>query len=663
MVQKIIDKWFRTLKGHASSFSEDGSTVISEQKITDSWFRLLKEQKTGKALIIGDSQGGSNSSGGPLASILSGAGYKVDNKSVYGTHTAQALGQIPSFDYNIVILFTGGHIRSRPKAAAAIINKFPKTTTFVIAGPPPAHEIKDMGAVKALYTKFPYLKQVPKEQLPTYFTKPTKRRGKDTAKGRERRNSSFKNAFSKFAPNVTYVDPRDVFGATWPTFPSVPKSDGIHLYGEVAAKMAQSLARAALGKTKAIAVAAKAATPAAIAAISERDLRKAIRRSPRCIRAGYPAAGVHKASDSPLISEIVKKIQYALNQQGLLGKKGEVNEIDGKFGKKTTEAVMKFQSSKNLSADGCVGEATSAAMNIPIRFADIQTAIAGAAPEPSAGEEKPAQSQAKKAAAAEKQSRSLGRAKEKLKKKGGKINIDEEAIEKFGKFSKRAGAVPEGMLPKIVQAIKDAAEKHNVPEDILMGFAQIESGFNPYAIFRGDYNFLRGAGAHGLFQFMPSTGREFGMKKFPDDWFDPVKNSDAAARYLAKSIRRVEKLTGKSISPETEYLTYIYHNQGPGGAPRIYKRSKGISVPKSEKGDLGRMKGQGGRVQRRMAKYPNNPWKGFLEFFKEKFESKKRKAVAKASQAGAPPATELAERVAAVSMTEGVKIKISKKKL
>ena len=142
-----------------------------------------------------------------------------------------------------------------------------------------------------------------------------------------------------------------------------------------------------------------------------------------------------------------------------------------------------------------------------------------------------------------------------------------------------------------------------------------------------------------------------------------MKNSDAAARYLAKSIRRVEKLTGKSISPETEYLTYIYHNQGPGGAPRIYKRSKGISVPKSEKGDLGRMKGQGARVQRRMAKYPNNPWKGFLEFFKEKFESKKRKAVAKASQAGAPPATELAERVAAVSMTEGVKIKISKKKL
>ena len=46
------------------------------ENLTYRFLKLMTEQSAGKrALIIGDSQGGSNATGGALASILSGAGY------------------------------------------------------------------------------------------------------------------------------------------------------------------------------------------------------------------------------------------------------------------------------------------------------------------------------------------------------------------------------------------------------------------------------------------------------------------------------------------------------------------------------------------------------------------------------------------------------------
>lgn len=54
----------------------------------------------------------------------------------------------------------------------------------------------------------------------------------------------------------------------------------------------------------------------------------------------------------------------------------------------------------------------------------------------------------------------------------------------------------------------------------------VESGFNPHAISR--------AGAVGLWQFMESTGRRYGLKitKRLDERKDPVKSTYAAAKYL-----------------------------------------------------------------------------------------------------------------------------------
>ena len=397
--QKIIDKWFRTLKDHVSSFSEDDSTVISEQKITDNWFRLLKERKAGKpiAIIAGDSQ--TYKVGGALASLLQKK-YSVIWKSgvtwTSGDKTEATLAKLqalPRQQVALVVVFTGGNnIDPGGQTASSVANliKFIKkkfgNPEVIIGAPPPAMKPKSKGMLQNFLDKKKIVDLA--EEWQDYHhmgrDKLNKKPPGTYAKKREGRAAAIMKAAP--AAGAKAFDPRQVLPAE---FHQLVHGDGIHVAGSVAKAFAQGIAGLVSGKAAA-AEKQVAATSTDHRAISGRDLRKANRKAARCIRAGYPAVGVHKASDSPLVSEIVKKIQYALNQQGILGKKGEMDEVDGKFGKKTMEAVMKFQSSKNLSVDGCVGEATSAAMNIPVRFTDIQTAIAGAAPKAPAGEPAPA---------------------------------------------------------------------------------------------------------------------------------------------------------------------------------------------------------------------------------------------------------------------------------
>jgi len=75
--------------------------------------------------------------------------------------------------------------------------------------------------------------------------------------------------------------------------------------------------------------------------------------------------------------------------------------------------------------------------------------------------------------------------------------------------------------------IKEVFTAQGLPQDLIfLPFA--ESGFNPWAYSR--------AGAAGLWQFMPSTGRKYGLKV---DWWiderrDPYLSTYAAASYLKK---------------------------------------------------------------------------------------------------------------------------------
>jgi membrane-bound lytic murein transglycosylase D len=99
-------------------------------------------------------------------------------------------------------------------------------------------------------------------------------------------------------------------------------------------------------------------------------------------------------------------------------------------------------------------------------------------------------------------------------------------------------------------------EKYDMPKELKF-LSLIESGLNPRII---SY-----AGAGGLWQFMPATGREYGMKQddYIDERFDPAKSTDAACRYL----KRLHKAFG-----DWEMALAAY-NVGPGNVKRAMRRS------------------------------------------------------------------------------------------
>jgi hypothetical protein len=74
-----------------------------------------------------------------------------------------------------------------------------------------------------------------------------------------------------------------------------------------------------------------------------------------------------------------------------------------------------------------------------------------------------------------------------------------------------------------------AAVLHGVPEDIFFGLALCESAFNPFA--------RSSAGAEGMFQFMPATGRIYGLYN-RQDRRSVSKSSHASARLLRDLHRR-----------------------------------------------------------------------------------------------------------------------------
>ena len=120
--------------------------------------------------------------------------------------------------------------------------------------------------------------------------------------------------------------------------------------------------------------------------------------------------------------------------------------------------------------------------------------------------------------------------------------------------------------PYTRQAISDAyyffpifekyLEEHGLPEE-LKYLSIIESGLNPRAVSR--------AGAAGLWQFVPSTGRIY---KLHQDWYvderlDPFKATEAACKYLKQLYNQFNDWE----------LALAAYNSGPGRVRRAIRRS------------------------------------------------------------------------------------------
>ncbi|VGC40437.1 lytic transglycosylase domain-containing protein [Klebsiella pneumoniae] len=86
----------------------------------------------------------------------------------------------------------------------------------------------------------------------------------------------------------------------------------------------------------------------------------------------------------------------------------------------------------------------------------------------------------------------------------------------------RLGAKGKAFLQAMAGEFGSLEGKYGLPAGLLSSVAATESGGDPFAESK--------AGAKGLFQFMPGTAKDMGLKV--RDVFDPHKSADAAARYL-----------------------------------------------------------------------------------------------------------------------------------
>jgi len=106
-----------------------------------------------------------------------------------------------------------------------------------------------------------------------------------------------------------------------------------------------------------------------------------------------------------------------------------------------------------------------------------------------------------------------------------------------------------------------AFSEHGLPEALLFGIMAKESNGRVHSYSR--------AGAAGPLQFMPGTGRRFGLGVDAsgfDTRYDAHKAADAAARYLKERLHE--------LGPEIEYWLAAY-NGGEGRARRVHAQSGG----------------------------------------------------------------------------------------
>jgi len=108
----------------------------------------------------------------------------------------------------------------------------------------------------------------------------------------------------------------------------------------------------------------------------------------------------------------------------------------------------------------------------------------------------------------------------------------------------------------VAEIIRQAAARYQQSPEAMLRIAQIESGLNPNAV-------NRHSGATGVFQFIPSTWRQYGNGA---NATDAAANIDAAMRFTRDNQQRFRAQLGRE--PNAGEI-YLMHQQGAGGALKL----------------------------------------------------------------------------------------------
>jgi len=532
------------------------------------WFRMLSEQNQDKlAIIVGDSQ--TAYSGRALQRILKRNGYEVIRNFKAGENTNKTIQRLstisPDRPVSLVVVFTGGNNPNAAFSETATANlielirrKFGEGVEIVIGAAPPART-GDPARVKKVF-------------------------------GRSSHSESYKAKRKAMADAIVSTANSMGVKAVNPHTAGfldddVNTGDGIHLTGSDAQNFAEAVASQVTGKTNVqapISAVIKDFSGKRLATSKLRGLdlvqlaRYAKSRASACQGMGYFTIGSK--------GDKVKQIQDRLAELGL-NPPTKDEDAYGTFDLRTLYNIIAFQKMSKIRTDGCVGPETAGALGMKQAFGGTS-------------DETP-----------EERAKIFSQEKKDTVKRYSRLirSIPSDEI------SYKYGDVPADMFPKVIDAIETAAEKNGIDLDIMLAMAIYESGFNPYA--RTPLS-----SAAGLYAFLKSSGTSYGLQNYPEGFYDPGANADAAARMINNNISTIEKTTGRPMNTDDEYLIYVAHQQGPAGMRNIYRSAqRGLSRVSSSTVHNNIMN-QGSYLR---GIYMKGGPKAFLDFYKNKFSRTK----------------------------------------